>query len=234
MRYTLAVASVAAGLGVGGGLLLGWRTADQPLPVVIEKEVPPQPIPPPKKDSVPKLPAEKPGVEIPFSEIYSTVAQEGMKRFPKGYEEVEKDLKELTKRLQKYDVPTTFHVAAYTAASALDKTVQVFTKGKGTRYVLRPLELDGTEASNVLPPVWVFLYLGARGSSPYWEITSVVQKDSELVINYRDIERDHQEGSVDPHCYWIPLKPMSPGFITIRVFYEGHVHEMLLIQANLE
>jgi hypothetical protein len=233
MRYTLAVAGLAAGLGVGGGLLIGWRTADHP-PVVIEKEMQQQQIPPPKKDSVPKPPVEKPGVEIALSEIYSTVLQKGMKQFPKGYEEVDKDLKELTKRLEKYDVPTTFHVAAFTAASALDKTVQVFTKGKGTRYVLRTLERDGTETSKVLPPVWVFLYLGTRSDSPYWMLTSVVQKESELVIKYQKKELDQPEGEADPHCYWIPLKPVSPGFITIRVFYEDHGHEMLLIRAVLD
>jgi hypothetical protein len=159
-----------------------------------------------------------------------------MKHFPTSYGEVEKDLKELTTRLDTYDVPTTFHVAAYTAASALDKTLQVFTKGKGTTLVPRTLERDGMPKSKVLPPVWAFLYLGTRGNAPYWGITSVVQKDSELVVKYKDLHIfTHPEGGVDdPHCYWIPLKPMSPGVITIRVYSESYGCDTVLIRADLE
>jgi hypothetical protein len=235
MRYTLAVASVAAGLGVGGGLLIGWRTAYQPPPVVIEKEMPPQPTPAAKKDSVPKQLAEKPGVEIPLSEIYTTSGQHGMKVFPTSNEEVEKDLKELTKRLEQFDVPTTFHVAAYTAASALDKTVQVFTRGKETRFILRTLEPEWEKPSDVLPPLWVFLSLGTQNHSPYWWLTSVVQKDLELVIRYngKDGQAQVPEGEVRPHCYWIPLKPIAPGKLTIRVFDELRNQDAILIRARL-
>jgi hypothetical protein len=236
MRYTLAVASIAAGLGVGGGLLIGWRTADPPPPVVIEKEVPSQPSPPPKKDNPPTPAAEEPGVAIPLSEIYSTVAQQGMKHFPTSDEEVEKDLKELTRRLEAYAVPTAFHVAAYTAASALDKTLRVFTQGKETRFILRTLEPEWEKRSGVLPQLWAFLYLGTQGHIPYWSLTSVVQKDSELVIKYKgkDGEIVHPEGEVRPHCYWIPLKPVAPGVITIRVFDESHRQDTLLIRAYLD
>jgi hypothetical protein len=238
MRYTLAVASGAVGLGIGIGLLIGWRTAEQLPPVVIEYKAPVQPAaPPPKKDSPPLPPAEKPGVSIPLSEIYTTTRQPGMKSFPTGYEEVEKDLKGLTKRLETYAVPTTFHVAAFTAASALDKTLQVFTQGKETRFILGTLEPEWEKRSGVLPPLWVFLYLGTQAHCPYWSLTSVVQKDSELVIKYEGkdgliVSGDIEDG-IAPHCYWIPLKPVPPGSLTIRVFDESWKHDALLIRTRL-
>jgi hypothetical protein len=239
MRYTLAVASVAVGLGIGIGVLIGWRTAEHPpVPEGIEKQAPTQPDTPlQKKDIPPKPVAEKPGVEIPLAEIYATSGQFGLKSFPTGYEEVEKDLKELTKRLETYAVPTAFHVSAFTAASALEKTLQVFSRGKETRFILRTLEPEWEKRSGVLPPLWAVLYLGTQAHTPYWSLTSVVQKDSEVVIKYKGkdgliVSGDREDG-IAPHCYWIPLKPVPPGNLTIRVFDETWNFDALLIRTRI-
>jgi hypothetical protein len=221
MRYTLALASLAAGLGVGVGLLIGRQTASNPvppppLPEVAEKQTPTQPADPPKKDDTPAV-AKKPRVKIPLDTIYTTTRQRGMYRLdenPSG--DSQQLLNTLTKRLEGCQVPTTFVMASGTIRGALSETLDVFTKGKVAGYASRTR----------IETVWVFLYLGwAQDRPDEWVVTDVSQSDSELSITY---DRIHfRRSGIDepvaiPYCYWIPLDERTrPGLFTIRLVYRN-------------
>jgi hypothetical protein len=230
MRYTLAVACIAAGLGVGGGLLIGWRTADrQPAPELVEKQAPTEPaIPLPKKDTQPVAKTEKTGVKIPFDKIYTTTKQRGMRLLDVRYhEDSQQELNELTKRLGEYRVLSTFIVSSATIRGALSESLAVFTKGQETWGVSRKrseyVDGDPTEFEDAL---WVFLYLGTATEygRPEMEVNEVYQRDSELVIAYRHTPSPSVgiASATTPYCFWVPLEKQTPvGLFTIRIIDSG-------------
>jgi hypothetical protein len=228
MRYTLAVVGVAAGLGVGGGLLIGWRTADQPRPTVIEQDPPAQPATP-QKDTPSVAKTQKPGTKIPFHTIYTTSRQHDLRTLDvRLHEDSQQELNALTKHLEEYRVLTTFIVSAPTSREALSKTLAVFTKGKETWGASRKrtefIDGDRVEFEDTL---WVFLYLGTAldQGRPEWVVSEVSQTDTELIIAYRHTPSGAlmtDDPVTIPYCYWIPLdKQTTPGRFTIRLIDWG-------------
>lgn len=222
MRYTLVIASLAAGLGLTAGLLIGWRTADRPATPTPEPEAKhpaEQNIAPPKMDAPGKGEKEE-GTLIPLSEIYSPTGQRHLIKFTgDSNPESKREFEALAKRLEGSLAPVAFITASsLTAESALSDALEVFTRNWSITTVFRR---GGDEPVKL----WAFVYLGTMSHAPFWEISEVRQRESELAVGYwSHAGVTGIETKVVPHCYWIPLKAPSRGGFKIRLINTAPPH----------
>jgi hypothetical protein len=230
MRSKLLVAIGAALLGLGAGWLLGRAPKpvdgeDRAKPdALAEANVPP--MPPPRIPDVANLtPAS---VAIPLTSIYSVIPQNGLKSLNRDRdEEFARVCDQFDKRLETLAFRTAFLVQVPTIYGAVGDTLETLN-GRGTEHHFLLSQEWGRES------VWAVLFLGNLLDNHEIAVTSAVFAANELVVTYRDAQLPETTRRSFPHLYWVPLPPVQPGTLTLRLRDGDTKLDVLVVRTTIQ
>jgi hypothetical protein len=243
MRYTLAIACLAAGLGLAAGLLIGWRTADRP----------PTPTPEPdakqtaEQNTAPKVGApvgsqaksdggpKAKGIEMKLNTIYTTTDQPELKRFPDPYDDHSRRALHEVQTQVMIGVSNAFLVTGFDIYDALSTTWAVMDHlSAQSGQTVRPVFMPKPPQDHHPKTVWLFVGFEPSEYPRAWDLTRVSIDGPEIVVRYKAADPPRRNAFVlYPQAYWMPLPIQDAGEYVIRLHDEGEKADTLVRRVRI-
>jgi hypothetical protein len=244
MRCTLAIAGLAAGLGVGVGLLIGRHTASaptQPGPDVAEK----QPAPPADPGSVSRQNAHSPEIApsprvatnapakitIPLKSVYAITPQTGDSEIPPAIDQKwETILAPLRNHLDKTGISSAFLVPvldnhpSHAVHRAMAETIRVCEAQRESDTIYLRDKSDHTP--------WLFLLIKTGINDRELQLSSIVVEGHRVSVSlhYTDPQAKFARGHLLTYAFWAPLPKSDSSEPYILTVSDNLAAEPLLVR----
>jgi hypothetical protein len=252
MRHALAIAGLAAGLGIAVGLLIGQHqthpaTEPEKSQLAVSTQHVPQPetapqvlrhadqllalAPPPHLAKPRNAP-----ITIPLKEVYAITPQIGDTEIPPAIDERwETILAPLRGRLDKTGMSSTFLVAVRGAVStpaihrAMAGTLQVYDSRRETDMV------NLTQLPGEAPTPWLFVLIKTGINDRELELSSIVVEGHRVAVSlhYTEPQPKFQIGHLLTYAFWAPLPKSDSSEPYVLTVSDNLAPEPLLVRRVL-
>jgi hypothetical protein len=156
--------------------------------------------------------------KVPLDQVYASVNQSGLGRFPRITDWKEKVTAEwvtdIFKSVARNGSSNAFLVCGEGIEEAIGSTHRVLCCGA---------DADTAYSEKDAPrPVWLAVFLGRAQMSPLeWTIEAVTVEGRQIRLTYRPRDRTEEVGVVPWLCsydYWAPLPKLTPGVHAVELY----------------